>query len=103
MDTENKLKKYEQWLVTLKILTAACFILSIILIYFAVKGKVDPILLILALMSTLMFFMAYREKSKGPRPGSPEYEAIERAHEAKLPPRKNAFIGNSIHLMLPEN
>lgn len=84
MDTETKLKKYEQWLMTLKILTAVCLILSIVLIYFATKGKVDPILLILALLATLMFFMAYREKSKAPRPGSPEYEAIERAHEAKI-------------------
>ena len=31
-----------------------------------------------------MFFMAYREKSNAPRPGSPEYEAIERAHSAKI-------------------
>ena len=84
MDTETKLKKYEQWLKALKILTALCFILSIVLVYFATQGKIDPILLILAILSTLMFFMAYREKSKGPRPGSPEYEDIERALEAKI-------------------
>ena len=87
MDTETKLKKYEQWLKALKILTALCFILSIVLVYFATQGKIDPILLILAILSTLMFFMAYREKSKGPRPGSPEYEA-ERAREAKIAAQK---------------
>ena len=79
MDTETKLKKYEQWLVILKILTVVCLIITVILGYFASKGKVDFLLLIIALLATVMFFMAYREKSNAPRPGSPEYEAIERA------------------------
>lgn len=88
MDTETKLKKYEQWLVTLKILTVACLVLTIVFGYLAFKGKLDPLLLILALLSTVMFFMAYREKSNAPRPGSPEYEAIERAQAAKIEAQK---------------
>lgn len=88
MDSETKLKKYEQWLVTLKILTAACLVLTVVLGYFSFKGKADPLLMILALLATIMFFMAYREKSSAPRPGSPEYEAIERAHAAKIEAQK---------------
>lgn len=89
MDTDTKIKKYEQWLVTLKILTAACLVLTIVFGYLAFKGKIDPLLLILALLSTVMFFMAYREKSSAPRPGSPEYEAIERAQAAKIEAQKD--------------
>ena len=88
MDTETKLKKYEQWLVILKILTVVCLIATVILGYFASKGKVDFLLLIIALLATVMFFMAYREKSNAPRPGSPEYEAIERAQAAKIEAQK---------------
>ncbi len=88
MDTETKLKKYEQWLVILKILTVVCLIITVILGYFASKGKVDFLLLIIALLATVMFFMAYREKSNAPRPGSPEYEAIERAQAAKIEAQK---------------
>lgn len=88
MDTETKLKKYEQWLVILKILTVVCLIATVILGYFASKGKVDFLLLIITLLATVMFFMAYREKSNAPRPGSPEYEAIERAQAAKIEAQK---------------
>ena len=88
MDTETKLKKYEQWLVILKILSVVCLIATVILGYFASKGKVDFLLLIIGLLATVMFFMAYREKSNAPRPGSPEYEAIERAHAAKIAAQK---------------
>lgn len=88
MDTETKLKKYEQWLLTLKILTALCLIITVVLGYFAYQGKVDFLLLIIAILATVMFFMAYREKSNAPRPGSPEYEAIERAHSAKIEAQK---------------
>ena len=88
MDSETKLKKYEQWLVTLKILTAACLVLTVVLGYFSFKGKADPLLMILALLATIMFFIDYREKSSAPRPGSPEYEAIERAHAAKIEAQK---------------
>lgn len=88
MDTETKLKKYEQWLVILKILSVVCLIATVILGYFASKGKVDFLLLIIGLLATVMFFMAYREKSNAPRPGSPEYEAIERAHAAKIEAQK---------------
>lgn len=88
MDKETQLKKYEQWLVTLKILTVVCLVLTIILIYFSYKGKTDPLVMILALLATIMFFMAYREKSRAPRPGSPEYEAIERAQAAKIDAQK---------------
>ena len=88
MDSETKLKKYEQWLVILKILTVVCLILTVVLGYFAFKGKTSPLTMILALMATIMFFMAYREKSNAPRPGSPEYEAIERALAAKIEAQK---------------
>lgn len=88
MDSETKLKKYEQWLVILKILTVVCLILTVVLGYFAFKGKTSPLTMILALMATIMFFMAYREKSNAPRPGSPEYEAIERAQAAKMEAQK---------------
>lgn len=88
MDSETKLKKYEQWLVILKILTVVCLILTVVLGYFAFKGKTSPLTMILALMTTIMFFMAYREKSNAPRPGSPEYEAIERAQAAKIEAQK---------------
>ena len=88
MDSETKLKKYEQWLVILKILTVVCLILTVVLGYFAFKGKTSPLTIILALMATIMFFMAYREKSNAPRPGSPEYEAIERAQAAKIEAQK---------------
>ena len=71
MDSKTKLKKYEQWLVILKILTVVCLILTVVLGYFAFKGKTSPLTMILALMATIMFFMAYREKSNAPRPGSP--------------------------------
>ena len=88
MDSETKLKKYEQWLVILKILTVVCLILTVVLGYFAFKGKTSPLTMILAPMATIMFFMAYREKSNAPRPGSPEYEAIERAQAAKIEAQK---------------
>ena len=88
MDSETKLKKYEQWLVILKILTVVCLILTVVLGYFAFKGKTSPLTMILALMATIMFFMAYREKSNAPRPGSTEYEAIERAQAAKIEAQK---------------
>ena len=88
MDSKTKLKKYEQWLVILKILTVVCLILTVVLGYFAFKGKTSPLTMILALMATIMFFMAYREKSNAPRPGSPEYEAIERAQAAKIEAQK---------------
>lgn len=88
MDSETKLKKYEQWLVTLKILAAACLVLTAVLGYFSFKGKTDPLLMVLALLAAIMFFMAYREKSNAPRPGSPEYEAIERAQAAKIEAQK---------------
>lgn len=88
MDSETKLKKYEQWLVILKILTVVCLILTVVLGYFAFKGKTSPLTMILALMATIMFFMAYREKSNAPHPGSPEYEAIERAQAAKIEAQK---------------
>ena len=88
MDSETKLKKYEQWLVILKILTVVCLILTVVLGYFAFKGKTSPLTMILALMATIMFFMAYREKSNAPRPGSPEYEAIERAQATKIEAQK---------------
>ena len=88
MDSKTKLKKYEQWLVVLKILTVVCLILTVVLGYFAFKGKTSPLTMILALMATIMFFMAYREKSNAPRPGSPEYEAIEHAHAAKIEAQK---------------
>lgn len=88
MNSETKLKKYEQWLVILKILTVVCLILTVVLGYFAFKGKTSPLTMILALMATIMFFMAYREKSNAPRPGSPEYEAIERAQAAKIEAQK---------------
>ena len=88
MDSETKLKKYEQWLVILKILTVVCLILTVVLGYFAFKVKTSPFTMFLALMASIMFFMAYREKSNAPRPGSPEYEAIERAQAAKIEAQK---------------
>ena len=39
---------------------------------------------VLMAITLLMFFLAYREKSAGPRPGSPEYEAIERAQASRI-------------------
>ena len=51
--------------------------------------------MILALMATIMFFMAYREKSNAPRPGSPEYEAIERAQAAKIEAQKKTPLSET--------
>lgn len=84
MDKETEIKKYNNLLRNLLILTivfAIITIASFVLIYF---GKGDPIVSILCLATTIMFFFAHREKSSAPRPGSPEYEAIERAREAKV-------------------
>lgn len=83
-DMQTKLKKYEQWLVILRILSVIFLIAGIAALYWVIKSNGNPGLMVICLLSALMFFMAYREKSNSPRPGSPEYEAIEKAHAAKL-------------------
>ncbi|NCD02488.1 MAG: hypothetical protein EOM00_05770 [Clostridia bacterium] len=83
-DTQMKLKRHEQWLMTLKILAIVCSVLGIILLYRYITTNGHPGGMAICLLSAVMFFMAYREKSGEPKPGSPEYEAKERAHEAKI-------------------
>ncbi len=83
-DTKIKLKKYEQWLQILKLLSIICLVLGIIFTYRYIKCNGHPAGMVIFMLSSLMFFMAYREKSAAPRPGSPEYEAIERAHASRI-------------------
>ena len=77
-------KSYERWLKILKVLTAVFAVITIIsaVLVFTDNGG-DLVLTVLCALTTAMFFFAYKEKSKGPRPGSPEYKAIERQREAK--------------------
>lgn len=82
-ERKQQLKKHEQWLFTLKILTVLCLIGTIVFTYLFIKQKIDFAPAILFALSTIMFFMANKEKSKEAKPGSPEYEAIEHAKAAK--------------------
>lgn len=82
-ERKKQLKKHEQWLFALKILTVVCLIGTIVFTYLFIKGKIDFAPAILFALTTIMFFMANKEKSKEAKPGSPEYEAIERAKAAK--------------------
>ena len=84
MDKETEIKKYNNLLRNLLILTVIFAIITIASFVLIFLGKGDPIVSILCLATTLMFFFAHREKSSAPRPGSPEYEAIERARKAKV-------------------
>lgn len=83
-DAKIKLKKYEQWLLALKLLTVICLILGIFFTYRYINCNGHPAGMVLFMLCSLMFFMAHREKSAAPRPGSPEYEAIERAQESRI-------------------
>lgn len=83
-DTQTKLKRFEQWLVILRILGAVFLVAGIVFLYMFLKQNGHPGPMVICFLAALMFFMAYGEKSKGPRPGSPEYEALEHAHEAKI-------------------
>lgn len=83
-DTQTKLKKYEQWLLTLKVLSVVCLVLGIIFTYRYIKCNGHPAGMAIFMLCALMFFLAYREKSTAPRPGSPEYEAIERAQASRI-------------------
>lgn len=85
-ERKKQLKKHEQWLFALKILTVVCLISTIVFTYLFTKGKIDFAPAILFALTTIMFFMANKEKSKEAKPGSPEYEAIERAKAAKQSP-----------------
>lgn len=77
-------ESYERWLKILRLLTVVFAIITVVsfVLMFTDNGG-DPILSILCLLTTVMFFFAHKEKSKGPRPGSPEYKAMERAREAR--------------------
>lgn len=83
-DTKTKLKRYEQWLLILRILAVICLGLGIFFTYRYIKCNGHPAGMAIFMMSALMFFLAYQEKSAGPRPGSPEYEAIERAQASRI-------------------
>lgn len=82
-------KAYERWLKILIVLTVLCAIGTIISIYFLIQGTGDFAITVILLMSTFMFFFAHKEKAAGPRPGSPEYEALERQQEARAEAAKN--------------
>lgn len=82
-------KAYERWLKALIVLTVLCAIGTIISVIFLVQGKGDLIITAIFLMSTCMFFFAHKEKAAGPRPGSPEYQALERQQEARAEAAKN--------------
>lgn len=77
-------KSYERWLKILIVLTVICAIGTVISIYFLVKGSGDFVISAILLMSTFMFFFAHKEKAAGPRPGSPEYQALERQQQARM-------------------
>ena len=87
-DTQTKLKRHEQWLIILRVLAVICLIAGLIFLYRYIKTDQNPAPMALFLLSSIMFFMAYREKSHDPKPGSPEYEARERAEEAKINAKK---------------
>lgn len=76
-------KAYERWLKILIVLSILSAIGTVISIYLLFKNSGDLIITVLLALSTLVFFFAYKEKAAGPRPGSPEYEAIERARIAR--------------------
>ncbi len=75
---------YEKWLKILVVLTVAFAAITVFSLYKVFTGTGDSSLSILLAFTTAIFFFAYREKSKGPRPGSPEYEAIQRQHQAQV-------------------
>lgn len=80
----DTLEAYEKWLKILVALTAIFGVITAVYIYKVFTGTGDPALAILLAFSTAIFFFAYREKKAAPRPGSPEYEAIERQHQAQV-------------------
>lgn len=75
---------YEKWLKILIVLTTVFGVITVISFYKVLTGTGDAALSILLAFTTAIFFFAYREKSAGPRPGSPEYEAIKRQHQAQI-------------------
>ena len=78
-------KAYENWLKILAALTVICGIataVSAYKIFFTDNG--DAVITILLAFTTAMFYFARREKASAPRPGSAEYEAIERQHQAQI-------------------
>lgn len=77
-------KAYERWLKILIVLTVLCAIGTVVALYLLVTGSGDLVLTVLLFLSTLMFFFAHKEKAAAPRPGTPEYKALERQHEAKI-------------------
>ncbi len=82
-ERQKQLKKHEQWLFALKILTVVCLIGTIVCTYLSIRQIIDFAPAILFALTTIMFFMANKEKSSEAKPGSPEYEAIEHAKAAK--------------------
>lgn len=82
-------KAYERWLKILVVLTILCAIGTVISLYLLITGSGDLVFTMLLFLSTLMFFFAHKEKSAGPRPGTPEYKAIERQKEAKIAAAKD--------------
>lgn len=83
-DPINTLEAYEKWLKILLGLFVVFCIATAVCIYKLFNGTGDPALTILVALSTVMFFFAYREKKAAPRPGSPEYIAIQRQQDAKV-------------------
>ena len=82
-DPINTLEAYERWLKILVGLFVVSCIGTIVCIYKLFNGTGDSALTILVALTTVMFFFAYREKKAAPRPGSPEYMAIQRQEDAK--------------------
>ena len=82
-DPINTLEAYERWLKILIGLFIVSCIGTGVCIYKLFNGTGDSSLTILVALTTVMFFFAYREKKAAPRPGSPEYMAIQRQVDAK--------------------
>lgn len=76
-------KAYERWLKILNVLTVVCAIATVVSVYLLFNDSGDLLLTVLLGLSTFMFFFAHKEKASAPRPGTPEYEAIERARASR--------------------
>ena len=83
-DTKIKLKKYEQWLQILKLLSIICLVLGIIFTYRYIKCNGHPAGMAIFMLSSLMFLWPTGRNPQRRVREVRNMKSIERAHASRI-------------------